>query len=71
MEAPVKLCCGQRHWGIVCPDSKVMCCLCFDRFDQSQLARDEEGEKWDICWPCWVADQLALAKKEREARDHT
>ena len=36
-EPPVRLCCFERHWGAVCPDGKVMCVVCFERFDESDL----------------------------------
>lgn len=51
-EAPVRLCCFQRHRGPICPDGKVMCCLCFQRFEQSELNRDTEGELEDVCLDC-------------------
>lgn len=48
----MRLCCGQPHWGAVCPDGLVMCCLCFGRFDQENLHVDEAGTKWDVCAGC-------------------
>jgi hypothetical protein len=42
----------QRHWGSVCPDGKVMCCLCFDRFDIDDLSVDDEGQIQDVCKTC-------------------
>lgn len=55
-EAPVRLCCGQRHWAVACPDGRVMCCLCFDRFEQEELYSDDEGT-WDICAACHDHEQ--------------
>lgn len=56
--APVRLCCGQRHVGAQCPDGKVMCCLCFERFDVADLDVDpDDGKPWDACKDC--------AEKER------
>lgn len=49
---PVRLCCMQRHTGSICPDGKVMCCLCFDRVPFEELA-EEDGTKTDVCMPCW------------------
>lgn len=51
MTIPVRLCCGQRHLGPMCPDGKVMCCLCFDRFDVREL-NVAGGVTQDICRPC-------------------
>lgn len=51
-EIPVRLCCGQRHWGIVCPDGKVQCCLCFSRFDVEDLSETVDGDKQDVCREC-------------------
>lgn len=52
-QAPVRLCCGQRHNGSVCPDGKVMCCICFERFKEDDLSFDpEDGKKWDVCKAC-------------------
>ena len=52
MTAPVRLCCGRRHFGPVCPDGHVMCCLCFDRFTIDQLAVDDDGARVDVCQAC-------------------
>lgn len=53
-EAPVRLCCGKRHYGVVCPDGMVMCQLCYDRFPKDKLFRDEEGYYHDICVECQI-----------------
>lgn len=52
MEIPVRLCCGQRHWTVQCPDGKVMCCVCFSRFELEQLHIDEDGDRENVCIPC-------------------
>ena len=52
MEIPVRLCCGQRHWTMQCPDGKVMCCLCFSRFDLDELHIDGDGQRENVCEPC-------------------
>ncbi len=55
MEAPVRLCCGERHISKPCPDGKVMCALCFYRFDLWDL--HNEGNKLvDVCRPCAEKD---------------
>lgn len=46
-DAPVRSCCGQRHYGPVCPDGLVMCCHCFNRFPKDRLALAEEGDGLD------------------------
>jgi uncharacterized C2H2 Zn-finger protein len=56
MQAPIRLCCGQRHYSTRCPDGQVMCCLCFDRFNISELAT-EDDHPIDICKPCYEKDQ--------------
>lgn len=61
---PVRLCCGQRHMGAVCPDGKVMCCLCFGRFGVDQLATDK-GQPTDVCQPCADAEVAALNRRTR------
>jgi len=48
---PVRLCCGQRHSGVVCPDNTVWCCICFGHFTIDELYEDSEG-KWDMCREC-------------------
>ena len=49
-EAPVRLCCFERHYGVVCPDGLVMCCLCFERVTLDHLLTDpKDGRKIDIC----------------------
>ena len=49
---PVRLCCGERHWGVVCPDGKVMCCICFERVSQDDLRVLPNGKKEDVCKAC-------------------
>lgn len=49
---PVRLCCGERHWGCECPDGKVMCCICFGRFDLDELNALSNGKKEDVCKQC-------------------
>jgi len=41
---PIRVCCGQRHHGPVCPDGLVMCCICFNRVSRDRLALLEEGD---------------------------
>ena len=54
---PVRLCCGQRHYGAVCPDGLVQCCICFGRFGVDGLYVDEHKDRWDICRPCGEAEE--------------
>jgi hypothetical protein len=49
-EEPVRLCCGQRHWSVVCPDGLVMCCICFGRFEPNDETRE------DVCPRCRVKE---------------
>ena len=51
MLAPVRLCCGQRHFGVICPDGKVMCCLCFRSVSQDKL-NVIDGVKENVCKEC-------------------
>ena len=55
---PIRLCCGQRHQGSQCPDGKVMCQLCYDRFEVSELDLDpSDGKYWDVCKLCAEHDR--------------
>lgn len=49
---PVRLCCSQQHWGSVCPDGRVMCCICYGRYDPDELHVDATGVTWDMCAGC-------------------
>lgn len=49
---PIRPCCGQAHTGPVCPDGKVMCCLCFERFEIKDLNTLEDGVQEDVCVAC-------------------
>lgn len=62
-EAPVRLCCGQRHTGSVCPDCKVMCCVCFDRVSQNKLHKLPNGQLEDVCQKC--ADDEDIKRKNK------
>ena len=52
LDAPVRLCCGQRHFGVECPDGMVMCCLCFERVSQDKLNVAADGRKENVCKKC-------------------
>jgi len=56
-ELPVRLCCGQRHAGVQCPDGLVMCYLCFDRVPVGQLAVEKNGKPIDVCRDCHRMEQ--------------
>ena len=51
-DPPVRLCCGQAHWGVVCPDDTVMCCICWARVPVDCVWRDSNGNGWDMCEKC-------------------
>jgi hypothetical protein len=51
-EVPVRLCCGQRHWSVICPDGLVQCCICFERVPADEVWEDSGGQKWDVCRTC-------------------
>ena len=55
--APVRFCCGERHWGAVCPDGKVMCCICFRRVSQNDLNILANDKKEDVCKACAEMEQ--------------
>ncbi len=57
-EPPVRLCCGQRHGSVICPDGLIMCQLCYGRFMIDQLNILESGGIEDVCEPCGVAEKL-------------
>lgn len=63
-EPPARMCCGKKHWGAVCPDGKVMCCICFERFDIEELSRDENGERQDVCQSCKDKEDDRLRETE-------
>lgn len=65
---PHRLCCGQAHWGVICPDGKVMCCICFSRFSQDELHVDENGDREDVCKPCGEIEDRW--KEEHENTGH-
>jgi hypothetical protein len=35
----------------------LFCCLCFESLTSEECAQDADGVKWDICVPCYVAEQ--------------
>lgn len=68
---PYRVCCMKQHIGPVCPDNTVMCCFCFDKVELDELATDpDDGQKIDVCQPCWDWEQEALATRERFYEDH-
>ena len=59
--AMVRLCCGKRHYGPMCPDGLVMCCICFGRFGTDQLNKDEDGQLEDVCKECAERERVVAA----------
>lgn len=59
-EPPVRICCGKRHGGVQCPDGKVMCCLCFERFLVTELATEEDGIPTNVCKPCQRIEEVGM-----------
>jgi hypothetical protein len=51
-KGPFRLCCGKQHHGSVCPDGKVMCCMCFDVVPQDKLHKLPNGKLEDVCQEC-------------------
>lgn len=66
---PYRVCCGEQHIGPVCKDDKVMCCYCFERVPQKELAIDD-GDKIDVCLSCWTWEQDHIAEREKFYEDH-
>lgn len=58
-QPPVRMCCMRRHYGPICPDGKIMCCLCFDRVDASE-AGVIDGERVDVCQPCAAKEAVVV-----------
>lgn len=59
LDAPVCLCCGQRHQAPVCPTGKVLCCICFECFEQDQLNVTQDGQKENLCKQCAAIANVA------------
>ena len=65
-QPPTRLCCGERHNGALCNDGKVMCCLCFERVEFSELADAPDGVgKEDVCWPCRDAEKAIVRDRQQ------
>lgn len=63
-QPPVRLCCGQRHLGPVCPDGWVMCCICFERKQPADLNATANGQKEDVCKTCAEEEKRQAAGRE-------
>lgn len=69
MIAPVRLCCGERHYGVVCPDGRVMCCICFEVVHQDDLSVDpDDGKRWDVCKTCAAAEAAAIERRTNQRK---
>lgn len=63
---PWRACCGQQHLIPQCPDGKVMCCLCFDRFDVADLHVTPDGTE-DVCKMCWERERWDAERRFLDA----
>lgn len=66
-KGPFRLCCGKQHYGPICPDGRVMCCLCFDVVEQSQLNKTADGKLEDVCKSCVEKE---MQRKKNYERTH-
>jgi len=66
-DAPIRVCCGQRHHGPVCPDGLVMCCICFNRVTRDRLHVLEEGAGASV-ESAPIYEDLCVTCKKREQR---
>jgi hypothetical protein len=55
-----RLCCGQRHDGVQCPDGLVMCAICYNRVDPLHLNPLPEGGWENVCRMCHVEDRIQV-----------
>ena len=62
-DGPVRLCCGQPHWTVQCPDGLVMCCLCFDRFQVAGLNVTEDGIPENVCRGCAEDERKVMRER--------
>lgn len=65
-DAPIRVCCGQRHHGPVCPDGLVMCCACFKRVPKDRLALLEEGDGLDPSSAPIYVDMCRTCKRRED-----
>ena len=49
---PIRLCCGQRHWTVACPDGLVLCGLCFCRKPVEEMNILPDGRRENVCKLC-------------------
>ena len=40
-----------------------MCCLCFEAFPLEELHMDEDGQREDVCIPCWEAEDKIMRER--------
>lgn len=64
---PIRICCGERHHGPVCPDGLAMCCHCFKRVPRSRLHVLEEGGGADVS-SAPIYEDVCRTCKAREIR---
>jgi len=70
---PVCLFCGTPHTGLpVCANGKVVCCMCWEFTDISDLNVCADGRKEDVCRTCARAEQdhIATLPFDRRLRAH-
>lgn len=59
MIPPVHVFCGTHHYGPICPGGWTTCCLCFEAFQEDDLADRPGGGKWDMCKTCGELEAVA------------
>lgn len=69
LEPPVRLCGGQRHSGVVCPDGKVMCALCSHKFKPEDLSTRGDGGMENVCKGC--ARMESMERVEAAAAEYS
>lgn len=47
----------------------MMCCICFEYTKVDELWVDDEGQTWDMCKGCGLAEQVIARLRERTFTD--
>ena len=60
---PIRLCCGQRHWTVACPDGLVLCGMCFHRKPIEEMNVLPDGARENVCVLCAEDERRRIEAK--------
>lgn len=55
------------YWADRVPHGHFLCSMCYEAFPLDRAATDRDGDRVDVCIPCWEGEAIAGQQAEWRA----